>query len=270
MKTIPNPSGNYRDCRAFTLIELLVVLVMVAIGTAMLATGLAHTRPNVRLIQCLNNKHQVALACSMYSHDWTDYLVPNAPIGESRGWCTGSEDWTSAPANTNLNYYRASCLGPYVANQFKAYKCPNDTIPSDNGDRIRSISMNSQMVGAITAINYNNGWRSYKKVSDLTSPTPSMGWVFCDESMYSLNDGYLQMGFNSLDYPDIPAAYHGGANCFTFVDGHAEAHKWEWQGTWFAGLRNCPYVYGVRGTHWPGGSLDKDYFWLRARSSSQL
>ena len=47
--------------------------------------------------------------------------------------------------------------------------------------------------------------------------------------MYSLNDGYLQMGLNSFDYPDVPAAYHGGINCFTFADGHVEAHKWRWK-----------------------------------------
>jgi hypothetical protein len=251
---------------------LVVVLALIAMGTAMLATGLAHTRPNSRLLQCLSNKHQLALACSMYSHDWNDYLVPNAPAGEWRGWCNGTENWGSSGANTNQDYYRTNCLGQYVLNKFKAYKCPDDTIPSDNGDRIRSISMNGQMLGAIPVPggnSYNPGWSTYKKVSDLTSPTPAMAWIFCDENIYSLNDGYLQMGLNSIDYPEVPAAYHGGANCFNFADGHAEAHLWEWKGTFFSGLMNCPYVYGVSGTHWPSGGTDKDWLWLKARTSSQ-
>jgi hypothetical protein len=102
--------------RAFTLIDLLVVVALFVMWAAMLAPGLAHTRPNVRLIQCLSNKHQLALACSMYSHDWNDYLVPNAPASDTRGWCSGMENWYSAGPNTNLNYYTTNCLAPYVAN----------------------------------------------------------------------------------------------------------------------------------------------------------
>jgi type II secretory pathway pseudopilin PulG len=256
--------------RAFMLIELLVVLALVVMWAAMLAPGLAHTRPNVRLIQCLSNKHQLALACSMYSHDWNDYLVPNAPANDIRGWCNSAENWAASRANTNVDNYTTNCLGLYLATQIKPYKCPGDTIPSDNGDRIRSVSMNGQMTGAIPAPggnSYNPGWHTYKKVSDLTSPTPAMAWIFCDESMYSLQDGFLQMGLNTIDYPDVPAAYHGGANCFTFGDGHADAHKWEWKGNYFAGLLNCPYAKSVIGTHWPSGGLDKDWNWLRARTS---
>jgi type II secretory pathway pseudopilin PulG len=268
----PQPRRTDLGSRAFTLIDLLVVVALIVMWTAMLAPGLANTRPNVRLIQCLSNKHQLALACSMYSHDWTDYLVPNAPAGMWGGWCGGTENWAVSGANTNLDYYTTNCLGRYVGNQCKAYKCPGDTIPSDNGDRLRSISMNSQMVGAIPlpgGASYNTGWRTYKKVSDVTSPTPAMAWIFCDESMYSLNDGMLQMSLNSIGYADVPAAYHGGANCFNFVDGHAEAHKWETQGPAGYCLLSWPNVY-VGGTHWPSRGYDKDWGWLTARTSALL
>jgi type II secretory pathway pseudopilin PulG len=257
---------------AFTLVELLVVVALVVMWAAMLAPGLAHTRPNVRLIQCLSNKHQLALARSMYSHDWTDYLVPNAPASDTLGWCNGQENWGAAVANTNLDYYTTNCLAQYVGNRCKAYKCLGDTIPSDNGDRIRSISMNSQMMGAIPVPggnSYNPGWRTYKKVSDVTSPTPAMAWVFCDENMYSLNDGMLQMALISPDYPNVPAAYHGGANCFTFVDGHAEAHKWEWKAPAGYGILNCPYG-NIIIRHSLSSFLDPDWYWLRARTWAPL
>ena len=257
----------------FTLIELLVVLALIGLWALMLAPGLARTQADVRAAQCLSNKHQLAAACAMYTHDWYDYLVPNASAGDYRGWCGGQENWGAANANTNQAYYTTNCLGPYVVNQLKLYKCPYDTIPSDNGQRIRSISMNSQMMGAIPppgGNSYNAGWRTYKKVSDVTRPVPARAWVFCDESMYSLNDGFLQMGLNSFDYPDIPAAYHGGnGNCFTFVDGHAEAHTWVWPGTFFAGIKSAPYAYGVRSSHWPSSGADLDWLWLRERTSAQ-
>jgi hypothetical protein len=129
------------------------------------------------------------------------------------------------------------------------------------------------MMGAVPAPgsggnSYNPGWKVFKKVSDLTSPTPAMGWVFCDENMYTLNDGFLQMNLSGQDYPDIPAAYHGGVNCLTFVDGHAEDHKWEWKGTVFSGLRSCPYAKYITGKHWPSDAMDVDFYWLRDRTSS--
>jgi hypothetical protein len=51
---------------------------------------------------------------------------------------------------------------------------------------------------------------------------------------------------------------------------HAEAHKWEWAGTYFTGIKRCPYAYGVRVTagHWPSSGLDVDWIWLRDRTSS--
>jgi prepilin-type N-terminal cleavage/methylation domain-containing protein len=269
----PPRSADFQSAlpaRGFTLIELVVVLAMVALGALMLAPGFAHTQLNARTAQCLSNKRQVALACAMYMRDWSDYLVPNAPAGDFRGWCNGQESWGTSGANINPNYYTSNCLAAYVGWQIRVYKCPGDTIPSANGDRIRSISMNGMMMGAVPALggSYNPGWRIYKKYTDLTVPTPAMAWIFCDESMWSLNDGFLQTNLNGPDYPDAPAAYHGGINCFTFGDGHVEPHQWHWQGSSSAGLLNCPYGRDVKGSHWGSSGSDVDYLWLKARTSA--
>ena len=273
----PNSRADFQSALrggAFTLIELLVVIALIALWAVMLTPGLARTQPNVRAAQCLSNKRQVQLACTMYAADNNDVIVPNALISSSgrNGWCNGTmtESWLSANANTNPLAYSTNCLAPYVGGQLKVYKCPGDTIPSDNGDRIRSISMNGQMgalYGAPGGNGYNAGWRVYTNLSDLTAPTPAMAWIFADESMYSLNDGFLQMNLNAPDYPDVPAAYHGGINCFTFADGHVEAHKWAWNGPAGLGLLNCPYAKGLTGTHWPSSIRDVDWLWLRVRSS---
>jgi prepilin-type N-terminal cleavage/methylation domain-containing protein len=269
------PSRAGRSCGAFTLLELLLVLALLALGACLLAPGLAHTQPDVRAAQCMSNKRQMALACAMYSHDWNDYLVPLAPAGSgaSIGWCLASEDWGVAPANTNSDCYTTNCLGRYLAGQVKAYKCPFDTLPSDNGPRIRSISMNCMMVGAYPGINgssFNSGWRVYRKMTDLTHPVPAMAWVFCDESMCSLVDGFLQLNLTAPQYPDVPAAYHGGnGNCFSFADGHVEHKKWLYRtGDPNAGIINAPYIRHVTSGFRTTSGLDADWVWLKNRSSA--
>ena len=251
---------------AFTLIELVAVVGMLGLLFLLLAPSLAHTGPNVRAVQCLSNLTRMQAGANMYPADFSDSLLPNAPVGSQNGWVVGVENWGTSFYNTNSACYLTNTLAPYVQYQIQLYKCPGDTIPSANGPRIRSYSMNGQM-GILPSyhINVNSGWRTYNKVADLGGNLPpAKALIFCEESMYTLNDGYLQMGLSTPSWPDLPGSYHNGAMGVSFADGHVELHQW------VDSYVQVPvrFGYSSNGGFISSTGADPDWLWTRDHAAA--
>ena len=92
--------------------------------------------------------------------------------------------------------------------------------------------------------------------------------MFLDEREDSINDGMFVVDMQV--YPnttqsivDFPAAYHGGAGGFSFVDGHSELKRWTSKKILDAPLRGevRPYPTPLSGVY------DKDVFWMQERST---
>jgi prepilin-type N-terminal cleavage/methylation domain-containing protein/prepilin-type processing-associated H-X9-DG protein len=263
---------------AFTLIELLVVIAIIAILAAILMPVLSQAKIRAQEAQCINNLKEMGGGGYMYAQDNSDIMLPNAPLGGGSSlqtWCGNeTESLTLAQdANTNVTLYENTILGPYLAGQIAAYHCPGDTVPSPNGPRIRSYSMNGQM-GAIYPTTQgddttdNPGYLYFIKFTDLNGRfSPADAFIFCEENACSINDGYLQMSSTTPNYPDIPGSYHRKVCGFSFADGHVEAHRW---------LRNdlpgaiITYYYAKteKNNLTPsGGKFDSDWNWLVQHTS---
>ena len=253
-----------RSALAFTLIELLVVIAILAILASLLLPALSASKAKGEAITCANNIRQLSLAWHLYAADNADLLVNNHGVVETlarrQTWANNVEDWVDGDDNTNLIYLSDSKLGPYANRATKIYKCPSDRAPAANGQRIRSMSMNSLVgdPGEVTD-RFNPTYVQFFKMPQIASPSGI--FVFLDEHCDTINDGFFVNRLEGYAWGNLPASYHNRGVNLSFADGHLETHRWAVGATF-----QPPRKGVVRGSKIPANP-PTDFDWLKERTS---
>lgn len=253
--------GTFRI--AFTLIELLVTIAIIGIIAGMLLPTLGRAKGKGQRVECLNNVRQLSVAWTVYADERSGLFVNNHGIQETvkrrENWVNNLLDWNYSPDNTNLNSLRSGELCGFLGEATRVFKCPSDRSKAENGPRIRSYSMNSLVGNPGELTNkFNPHLVQFYRMSDV--PKPSETYVFLDEHPDTINDGFFMNRWAEYNWGNVPAGYHDGAANLSFVDGHAETHKWVDAET----LK--PAEKGGTGGVFPAVARN-DYDWLRDHSS---
>lgn len=253
--------------QGFTLIELLVVIAIIAILAGILLPSLSSAKAKARQILCVNNEKQLALTWTLYADDNNEQLVPNGygtpeTLGSTKLWVLGATH-QQAQAFTNVDYLINPSYAAFAGylSAPSIYKCPSDGGKVKIGERqypkVRSYALNGYMAWQQPPSSFNSGsCITFQKSSELAAAPASQIYLFADMAPPSVCHSAFIVSSTVIDgwYYHIPSSEHRRSGVLSFVDGHAESHRWQEKDTFELGRKpfdtHFQYFKGNRDLQW--------------------
>ena len=245
-------TGGRSTWTGFTLIELLVVIAIIAILAALLLPSLAKAKQKGQGAACLNNLHQMSIACLLYVDDFNGkYCLTFQVTGDNSSSISGGR---RAWFDFLMPYQRTTnlLLCPVRTRVFKEFIQMYPTGPDDMG--VSNYGMNFRIGGCDFA-----PW-PYSQWPGVRGPVPKPATVACltDSGTKPINtpnpllcvtdhtpekpgcwilhdpgDDAPNVGGVTSDDPNWggPMPRHNGRSAVTFLDGHIASLRpsaWYW------------------------------------------
>lgn len=227
--------------KGFTLIELLVVIAVIAVLMAILMPALNRAREQARGITCLNNQKSLALAYIMYADENNGRVCSGFPRYEDDNnipsWVMPPLAWNGTSIiqkpqgdvtlEERLNGLKAGAIYPNLKDT-DAFHCPGDNrlqIGTSRGNELRYAIYRSY--GTPDFLRASKP-KDMKVLSNFKGAATKM--LFVEDIYDGLAANYNHDGWSyepkKQSLWDPLGLFHSDSSTFSFMDGHAEKHRW--------------------------------------------